>query len=300
MHHFTESDVYAAISPTRARHAIEAVLTSSFDPESDALRSTTPAGAGELLSMPSAIPGWTGAKLITVAPDNPQRGRPRIQGVYVLFDTNTMAPRAIIDGNSLTLLRTPAMSAVAADKLARPDAKSLLVVGSGPQAIAHIQALSEVRDIDQVYIRSRSDVGAVVDKLRGGGVNIRAWEPGVRADIVACCTSATDPVISGDDLGEGACVIAMGSHSPTAREVPTEIMQRAQIVIESRATTLVEGGDVLIPLNDATISEADLATVKDLVTGKFERDWTRPAVFKGTGMSWQDLAVAACLADQLA
>ncbi|MDU0478514.1 ornithine cyclodeaminase family protein [Staphylococcus chromogenes] len=295
MRFFSQTEVYDSISPTRARLALAAVLQGDFDPESDTPRTITAAGTGELLSMPSAIPGWTGAKLITVAPDNPSSGLPRIQGVYVLFDTATMAPRAIIDGNSLTLLRTPAMSALVADYWAHPDAHSLLLVGTGPQAIAHAQFLAEVRPLDQIWVRGRSSTDAAVDKLRAMGLNAHRWAPGARADIVACCTSAQQPVIDAEDLNDGAFVIAMGSHSPAAREVPTDIMANSRIVIESRATTLREGGDVIIPLREGAISADDLVTVKDVVSGGVEREWTKPAVFKGTGMSWQDLAVASCL-----
>lgn len=298
MQFFSEAEVYDRMSPALARQALETVLRSPFDPERDPLRETTVSQNGELLSMPSAIPGWTGAKLITVAPNNPGHGLPRIQGVYVLFDSDTMAPQAVIDAASLTLLRTPAMSALAADKLARPAAKSALVIGTGPQAIAHVQALAEVRTLETVWVRGRSTTRQAVDKLRALGFDARQWEPGVRADIVACCTSASEPVMSAEDIAEGGCVIAMGSHSPDAREVPTEVMREAQVVIESRKTTLQEGGDVIIPLKEGAISESELTTIKQVVCGECERDWSHPAVFKGTGMSWQDLAVAALLGKQ--
>ncbi|AKK03670.1 ornithine cyclodeaminase family protein [Corynebacterium epidermidicanis] len=285
------------IAPSDAREALAAALAGPFDPETDPLRSslTASTGAGELLSMPSTLGGWIGTKLATVAPNNAELGLPRIQGVYVLFDANTMSPQCVIEASALTELRTPAMSAVAVDKLAHPEASSLLVIGSGPQAVAHVHALAAIRPLTHIALRSRDTDSAerAIKSLREEGLPVTAAREGEQPDIIACCTSASDPVIADEEVKDGACVVAMGSHSPVAREVPTSVITRSQVVIESRATTLAEGGDVIIPINEGALADSDLTTIKQLFDGSFIRDFQRPAVFKGTGMSWQDLAVAA-------
>ncbi len=137
-------EVGRRLDSTAAADALEAALLAGLDPESDPPRTTVGLDRGELLVMPSAAGGRAAVKLVTVG------GEPRIQGVCVVFDAETLAPAAVIDGIALTNLRTPAVSALAVRRLAIPDARRLLVFGRGPQARAHAEALSAVRPIDRV------------------------------------------------------------------------------------------------------------------------------------------------------
>ena len=148
--------IAAALSPGEAVDALEAALRGGLDPEADPPRAAVGAEAGEVLLMPSSAPGAVGVKLVTVAPGNPDRGRPRIQGVYVLFDPETLAPAALLDGIGLTDLRTSAVSALAVRHLAVPDARRLLVFGTGAQARAHVGALRAVQPgIERVDVVAR-------------------------------------------------------------------------------------------------------------------------------------------------
>ena len=126
-----------ALPHPAAVDALEAALRDGLDPDADPPRSSAAAEAGELLLMPSAA-GGLGVKLVTVAPGNADRGLPRIQGVYVLFDPETLAPAALLDGIGLTDLRTSAVSALAVRHLAARPPRRLVVFGTGPQARAHV------------------------------------------------------------------------------------------------------------------------------------------------------------------
>ena len=103
------------------------------------------AGGGEFLVMPAAAGDVAGVKLVGIQPSNPARGLPIIQGVYVLFDMRIGQAVALLDGAALTTLRTPMISALATDVLARHDARSLGIIGTGPQAVAHVEAMRVVR-----------------------------------------------------------------------------------------------------------------------------------------------------------
>ncbi|GAA1499087.1 ornithine cyclodeaminase family protein [Paeniglutamicibacter kerguelensis] len=289
-------EVAAAISPARARALIEAALLDDFDPANDPARVNTPAGGGHLLLMPSVIGAWAGIKVASVGPNNPEHGRPRIQATYVLMDSLTLSPQALMEGSLLTALRTPAVSAVAANKLAAPDAGTLLVFGTGLQAWGHIEAMAEIRTLSEVWISGRSarKVEEMVGKARGLGLAARAAEAGdvENADIIVCATSAGEPLFDGSLVKDGAAIVAMGSHETDRRELDANLMGRARVVVEDVQTALREAGDVVMAIEEGRLDAGALLTLSNLVRGNVARATDRPNVFKGTGMSWQDLAVA--------
>jgi len=129
-----------ALTVLEAADALEAALAAGLDPETAAPRASVPVGAGELLVMPAAVGAHAAVKLVTVGP-----GEPRVQGVCVLFDAESLAPVALLDGIALTNLRTAAVSALAVRRLAAPDARRLLVFGRGPQGRAHADAMHAIR-----------------------------------------------------------------------------------------------------------------------------------------------------------
>jgi ornithine cyclodeaminase/alanine dehydrogenase-like protein (mu-crystallin family) len=265
---FVSADaVVAALSYAEAADALEAALRGGLDVEADPPRGSVAAGAGELLVMPSAAGGGAPAvKLVTVG------GDPRIQGVCVVFDAATLAPAAVVDGIALTNLRTAAVSALAVRRLAADGARSLLVIGRGPQGRAHAEAIpAVVPTIEQVDV-----VGREVD-----GVDVGAY------DVIACCTTAREPLFDGAAVRDDAVVVAIGSHEPDARELDATLMRRATVVVESRASALREAGDVLL----AGLGGGDVRTLAEDVV--VERG--RPRVFKSTGMAWEDAVVASAV-----
>lgn len=275
--------------PTEAEAAdmLERALRSGLDPEAGPARSIADVPAGQILLMPAAVPGYAGVKVVTVAPGN--RDLPRIQGVYLLLDGETLAPVALLDGVALTSLRTPAVSAVAVRHLATPGASSLVVFGTGPQAWGHVRALRAVRPIDQVTVVGRSGTEEFVARCQEVGLRASAGTPDAvaAADVVACCTTAREPLFPGALVPAHAVVIAVGSHEPTAREVDGNLVERSQVFVESRAAALHEAGDLIIP----RVARAP-HNLAELVTGRAPLTEDRPRLFKSVGMAWEDLVVA--------
>jgi ornithine cyclodeaminase/alanine dehydrogenase-like protein (mu-crystallin family) len=279
---------------------LEQALRGGLDPEETPQRSAVDLPAGQLLLMPAAAGRYAGVKAVTIAPDNPGRGLPRIQGTYLLLDGATLAPLAAMDGIALTSLRTPAVSALAVAHLAEPDARRLVVFGSGPQAWAHVQALREVRPVEHVTIvgRDPARAHALADRCRALDLTADALmgdpaEAVGRADLIACCTTARQPLFGGGHVRDGATVVAIGSHEPGARELDGDLIARATVVVEARSAALREAGDVIIPIGHGTITTGHLAgNLAELIAGRVIAG-SGPRVFKSTGMAWEDLVVAA-------
>ncbi len=290
--------VRALVSARQAREFIEGALR-VFDPATDPQRSQVPAGQGHFLLMPSCLGDYAGAKIVGVARDNAKRGLATIQGVYCLFDAATLTPQLLIDGAVLTEIRTPATSAVAIDHLAAPDARHAIIVGAGPQALGHARALAEVRDLERIQFTSRTASSAddAAALLQAEGLPASAGEVDfAAADVIVCATSASEPVVPAEQVRPGTCVVAVGSHEPDRRELPAALLRGSVVVVEDRATAVREAGDVVMAIAEGAVTEAELHPMAELVAGRVQRDPERVNVFKGTGMSWQDLAVAAGIA----
>lgn len=295
-------EVLRLVTPERARELIEQALLQGLDPSQDFPRSHVPAGAGHLLLMPSSWGEWVGVKLASVAPENPARGLPRIQAMYLLMDAATLTPRLMVDGATLTLLRTPAVTAAACRHLSAQDAQRLVVFGTGPQALAHAEAIAAIRPLTDVTLIGRDPdrTAAAITALQRRQVTAR---PGVvaddvpEADIIVCATSSAEPLFDSALISDGACVAAIGSHEPGRRELDAALMGRAQVVVEDTASALREAGDVVIALEEGALTAPDLVELAPVVRGEVHRDTHRPTVFKGTGMAWQDLAVIAGVAE---
>ena len=240
-------------------------------------------------------PAAAGVKVVTVAPDNPARGLPRIQAAYLLFDRETLALRAVLDGTALTTLRTPAVS-VAAVLPALPDRPlRVAVVGAGPQATGHVATLAAVRPLAGATHLLRDPSRTPLDAVRLGSAG--ADEALRAADVVVCATSARAPVFDSSLLRDGAVVVAVGSHEPDARELDAALLGRATVVVEDVATALREAGDVVLAIAEGALTADDLVPVRDVVTGAIPPPADRPLVFKSVGMSWQDLVVAAAVVE---
>jgi ornithine cyclodeaminase len=263
------------LTAAEAADALERALVDGFDPERDPPRQLLDLDRGQLLVMPSAAAGGPVVKLLTLG------GEPRVQGVCVVFDRETLAPRALVDGILLTNVRTAAVSALAVRHLAAPDARRLLIFGRGPQAHAHEAALRAVRPIEHVDMVGRDHAGV--------------RELVAAADIVCCCTTAREPLFDGALVADHATVVAIGSHEPEARETDDALAARATIVVESRASALREAGDVIAAIASGATTAGALVPLAELVRGDAAPDPGRPRLFKSTGMSWEDAVVATAL-----
>ena len=276
---FLDADeVRRRLDAPAAADALEAALLGGLDPESDPPRGAVELDRGQLLVMPSGAARHPVVKLVTVG------GEPRIQGVCVVFDGETLAPMALVDGIALTNVRTAAVSALAVRHLAIPDARRLLVFGRGPQAHAHVEAMRAIRPIELVDMVGRDQARAAVDELVAA------------ADVVCCCTTARESLFDGSLAADHAVVVAIGSHEPDLRETDDALAARATLVVESRASALREAGDVILAIEAGATSPDELVTLAELVRGDARPDPARPRLFKSTGMSWEDAVIAATLA----
>ena len=271
------------------------VLESTFgsDPEPHAPpRSHLTIEGGDLLLMPAWSHEGTGVKLVTVAPGNPQRGLPLIQGLYVLFSAKDLSPVALFEGAGLTRIRTAAVSGVATRRLAREDAARLVVFGAGVQAEAHIEAMRAVRPVMRVDIVSRSRWKADDLAARTGAVVSEAAVV-AEADIVCTCTTSRDPVFDGHLLRAGTHVNAVGAYTPQTRELDDVAVSSGRVVVETKEAALAEAGDVIDPVGSGTIDPGDIDELREVVRGKGRISPDEVTIFKSVGIAFEDLAVAA-------
>jgi ornithine cyclodeaminase len=271
------TEIARRLGPAGAFDALEGALLAGLDPEGDPPRAVVDVHGGQLLVMPSVAAGSPIVKLVTVG------GDPRVQGICVVFDGATLAPVALVDAIALTNLRTAAVSAVAIDRLAPPDATRLLVFGRGPQAHAHVEAVRRIRPIEHVDIVGRDRGGVDVERL----VNA--------ADVICCCTTARGTLFDGTLVAARATVVAIGSHEPDVRETDGALAARSTVVVESLASALREAGDVVLAIDEGALDPDRIVTLAELVRGDAVPDPRRPRLFKSTGTSWEDAVVAAAV-----
>jgi ornithine cyclodeaminase len=289
------SRLRAAITPEHAVEALRRRLLDDPPSSARAVRTRHETTAGQLLLMPDESASHVGVKIVSVVPGNPAAGRPAVQGAYVLMDAATNSPVAVLDAAELTLLRTAAVSMLAVSHLAPAASASIVIVGSGPQAVAHAEAArvlgaSSVRAV----VRSEASAGRLRAMARDRGVSI---EPAGStslggADVIVCATSSGVPVLDDGDVAQNTVVVAIGAHEPTARELPAALLGRSTVVVESRTSARAEAGDVVMA--EAELGRPVIAgDLAELVRGRVPVDLTRPRVFKSVGEAWEDLAVAA-------
>lgn len=281
--------------------ALEAAFRDG-DPSATPLRSHVPTPDGTLLLMPAVGEPGVGVKIVTLTDGNPSCGLPLIHAVYVLFDAGTQAPRLLVDGAALTALRTAAVSGLATRQLARPGPARLVLFGAGVQARAHLEAMAAVRSVTDLVVVSRTQerAEALVAVASTMGIEAAAGGPEAvsHADLVCTCTTATEPLFPGSALRPGAHVNAVGAYQPHAREIDTEAVRRARVVVETRGAAMEEAGDLLIPIDEGAIT-ADhvVADLGQVVRGhRVRRGEQDVTLFESVGLAFEDLAVAGALA----
>ena len=258
--------------------------------------------ADTLLLMPAWSETALGVKLVTVMPGNSAHGVETVQAVYVLLDRATGEPRALLDGDALTLRRTAATSALAARYLAREDAQNLLLIGAGrlgPHlACAHYALRPGLRRVF-VWARDPARAQSAAQWLRDQSLPAQAaldLEYAVReAQIVTCATTSTAPIVRGAWLAPGTHLDLVGGFTPAMREIDDAAAARARIFVDTYTGALAEAGDLLSPMASGAISRASIvAELAELVRGE-KTGRTRAeeiTLFKSVGTALEDLAAA--------
>lgn len=301
--YFDAATVRAAAPWTTAITALERALLDGVDPEEDSPRLFSPAPGGEFLLMPAVGRRYSGLKALTVAPGNPARGLEKIQGIYLLVDSDTLAPLATMDGNELTAVRTPATTLLALKHIlaaapgGAPETPHILVFGAGVQALNHLRAAHAVLPGASFSVTGQRTerVQSLIAQLASEDIEVRPGSAAdvPAADVVLCTTSSLTPLFDGNLVAPGAAVAAVGQHGLNAREVDAALVRRSDVVVEGRASAWREAGD-LIPARSVQEWEAICpANLQDLVAGRFRRTPGRAGLYAGVGMAWEDLVTAA-------
>lgn len=284
------------IAPIREAFAGEACVPPRAHHQIDVPNGT----AGTLLLMPAwRAKRLLGVKIATVFPDNRLRSIPTVMAQYLLLSSTTGEAHALLDGRALTLLRTAAVSGLAADYLARSDVRCLLMVGTGDLAPYLIEAHTQVRKLERVLIWGRD-----VDKAKNLAIDMRRrgvpcsavtdLESATReADVISCATLSSEPLVRGAWLKAGTHVDLVGSFRPAMRETDDDAMRRARIITDS-ALAIEESGDLSQPIQAGVLRADAIGALSDLARGVVTKARTAQdiTVFKSVGTALSDLAAA--------
>lgn len=258
------------------------------------------------LVMPAWVPGRCyGLKCINIAPGNAERGLPGLHASYLLHDARSGVPLALIDGDVLTTRRTAATSALAADRLAREDARHLLVIGAGRIAALLPAAYTCVRPGLQrisLWARDGTRAQALAEQLVRQGLPVQAVgdlaTTAAQADIISCATLATAPIVKGRWLARGSHLDLIGSFTPTMREADDDCLAGAQVVTDT-LDSLAKSGDLIGPLARGVLQAETIRPLAEVLRGHApsRSDAQGRTVFKSVGHALEDLAAAMLVMD---
>ncbi|MFX0172248.1 MAG: ornithine cyclodeaminase family protein [Candidatus Hodarchaeota archaeon] len=276
-------------------------------------RIVIPTKGGISLYMPAFLPqtGSMTVKVVTVFERNPEKfGFPVILGKVLLQDNETGDVVSIMDESYLTAMRTGAVSGCAIDHLAKKGAKSVGLFGTGVQGETQLWAACEVRpsiDTCKVY-DIRKDVAEefarkIRKKLRISGIKvIETPEETVKgSDIILTATTSSNPVFQGEWLEPGVHISAIGSYTPSTRELDTETIKKSKVVCDQVSACLDEAGDIIIPINEGAITKKHIyAELGEIISGKKvgRENESEITLFKSVGLAIQDAATAKLVYDK--
>ncbi|WJE21159.1 ornithine cyclodeaminase family protein [Bacillus cereus] len=256
------------------------------------------------LIMPSVAEGLgaLGLKVVMVAPHNKEIGKKTINGIVMLSDFQTGEPLALLEGSYLTMIRTGALSGVATKHLARHNAKTLCIIGTGEQAKGIAEAVFAVRDIEKVILYNRTEEKAyafaqyIQEKFNKPAYVYASPDEAIsEADIIVTTTNASTPVFT-ETLKKGVHINAVGSFRPSMQELPSHAIANAnKVVVESKEAALEETGDLQVPIKEGLFEASDIhAELGQIITGEKagrEND-EEITIFKSVGLAVVDIIVA--------
>ncbi len=283
----TADDVQKALPMKETIEAMKRAYASLSDGKADVpLRTqlSVPSQDAVSLFMPAYVQDNEGdalvIKVVSLFPKNPERQRslPLIQAAVLVLDAETGQIVALLEGSSLTAIRTGAGSGAAIDLLARPDSRVVAVFGAGAQGRTQLEAACSVRKIEEAWVfdpfieraeafaRKMAGVGEIPKKLR---VATNSEQALAETDIVCTATTSSTPVFADADVRSGTHISAIGSYTPEMQEVPPETVARALVVVDSRSATLAETGDLLKPMQEGLFGEEHISgEVGEIILGR--------------------------------
>lgn len=269
-------------------------------------------GRDSALFMPAVIeePPLLGAKLVTIYPDNHRHDVPSHHGGLLVFDAEHGRPIALLEGSSVTAIRTAAVTALATRLLARPDSRVLALLGTGVQAASHLPALLAVRSFEEVRVWSPRPASRRAFVSRAGtteGVALRAVdsaEEAVRgADVVTAVTSSPQPIVDAGWISPGTHLNAVGASTATTRELDSATVAAASLFVDHLPAALEEAGELLVPVAEGRLREDHVeAELGEVAAGHHpgRTAGDEITVFKSVGLAVQDLAAAAAVLGEAA
>jgi ornithine cyclodeaminase/alanine dehydrogenase-like protein (mu-crystallin family) len=234
---------------------------------------------GVSLFMPGRLNSYTGVKVVSSIPGDPA-------GIVAVFDESGH-PLGLVDGPTLSSIRTAAAPGLATDKMAGAEAGVMVMLGAGAMAADQISAVRAVRPIREVLVWSRTEASAraLADAV-GGEVVLDADEAVARADIVSTATPSRSPLFNASSLRAGTHVNAVGAFTPEMVEIPGEVVEQAFVVVDDRQAASVEAGDLL------KVDRQPDADMADLISGRAVPSDEPFTLFKSVGIASQDIAAA--------
>ncbi len=260
---------------------------------------------GLSLYMPAYLKesGALACKVVTVYKDNPAKHNlPTTIGKVLLQDPETGDVKCIMDGGYLTAVRTGAASGVATKYLAKKNTNKIAgIFGSGVQAKMQLWAVCEVTEIKKAFVYDLSEdamdkfCGEMISKLGIEIIKSKNPDELLKADVICTATSSSVPVFDGKLVREGTHINGIGSHTPNARELDSEIIKRSLFVGDSKEACFSEAGDIIIPVNNGEVPESHFyAELGEIISGKkpARTDDKQITLFKSNGLAIQDAATA--------
>lgn len=297
-------DVRAALPMSEAIEAVRrGFIALSAEQATVPVRSSLPMPGGVVLYMPAHLhsASVSTVKIVSVYADNAVHNLPVVMANVLVLDAETGETLALMDGTSLTALRTGAASGLATDLLARSDSKVLGVIGAGAQAWTQIEAVCAVRRIEVIRIFSLKNAQAMAERLRVAYPNIKIVvapnAPGALndADIIVTATNSKTPVAHRADVVDGAHINGVGSFTPHMQEIAADIVVDAKVVVDHRESAWEEAGDLIIPRDKGLIDEAYVYAEIGEIAALLKPGRVNPdeiTFFKSVGNAVQDAAAA--------
>ena len=243
-------------------------------------------------------------KVVSLFPTNPSRGLAYIQAAVLVFDPETGRAIALLEGSTLTAIRTGAASGAAIDLLARKDSKVAAIFGAGAQGRTQLEAVCTARQIETAFIfdPNPDKAQALITEMRNKGLGTRdlrvagsAKEAVDTTDIICTATTSLRPVFQDKDVKPGTHISAVGSYRADMQEVPAETLERAKIFVDSRSAALEEAGDLIQPMQARLFDESHICgELGEVVLGQIPGRQTQGEItyFKSVGIAVQDAMAA--------